>query len=396
MDDAARPLEKKFVATPAGLAAVAAFFFANGLTVGCWTVLVPVILVNLGISESAMGLLILAGSAAGFCVLVFTGRLIAALGSKTITVLASVALAPALLFLAAAPTFAIAVTLFVYFFIAMSVMDVAMNANGAAMERHRGSAVMSRFHGFWSLGGMVGAALGGPILVTGGPYGVGALSALVAIGTTIAAAGFLVPPAGEFPEAPTRTWLPPRNLSVYLVGLLAFTAFVAEGAVIDWSALFLRQDLRAGVAYSGFAFAFFSLSMMVGRFVGDSIRNRFGARQTVRISAAAAAAGFAFAGMADNLPAVIGGFAIAGLGCANIVPVAFSSAAAIQGVRPATGIAIVTMFGYTGMLAGPAGFGAVGEAFGFAPVYIGFAFAMSAAVLLAGILPHMGTMKPVG
>jgi predicted MFS family arabinose efflux permease len=379
---------KAFAATPAGLASVSAFFFANGVTVGCWTVLVPVILSNIGITETAMGMMILGGSAAGFCVLVFTGRLVAALGSRTVTVVASLALAPALLLLAAAPTFAIAALLFVYFFVAMSVMDVAMNANGAAMESYRGSAVMSRFHGFWSLGGMVGAGLGGPVLVAAGPIGTGALPAVVAVGTVLLATRYLVPAAAEFPEPAKRSWRPPGNPAVYLVGLLAFSAFVAEGAVIDWSALYLRRDLQADIAYSGFAFALFSMSMMIGRFAGDAIRNRFGARRTVRISAATAAAGFAIAGLSGSLPAVVGGFAVAGLGCANIVPVAFSSAAAIQGVRPATGIAIVTMFGYGGMLAGPAPFGAVGDTYGFAPVYIGFAFAMGAAILLSGILPQ--------
>ncbi|HEU0222093.1 MAG TPA: MFS transporter, partial [Paracoccaceae bacterium] len=174
-----------------------------------------------------------------------------------------------------------------------------------------------------------------------------------------------------------------RVRRVWLLGHHALVAIVTEGAVIDWSALYLRRELGAGVEFSGFAFAFFSLAMLAGRFSGDALRRRLGARRLLRLSTLLAGAGFFVAGAATSLPVAVAGFLLAGLGCSNIVPVAFSAAARAAMPHAGAGIATATILGYVGLLTAPATLGHVGELAGFAPVFMAFTLLMVAGFLLA-------------
>jgi fucose permease len=372
---------------PLARVAVSALFLANGLVAGLWSVFVPVVQKNLGIAESAMGLLILFGALAGFGGLMLSGLLISRFGSRPIAVIAGLAMAPGLLILAQATAFIPAVVFFVLLFTSISIMDVAMNANGAEVEHGIGKAMMSSFHGFWSLGGMVGAASGGLVLAWFGQNGFGIVAIAAVVSLVIFAAPFLAPtrPAAPRQKGEKQRFRLPGNVRVYVYGVIALAAFTAEGSVIDWSALYLRKEMQADVALSGFAFAGFSFAMMVSRFSGDVLRNRFGAVRLLQFSAVMAIAGFILAALGGALPVVVCGFLLAGLGCANIVPVAFSAASKVPGVNPGTGIAIATMFGYFGLLCAPALLGSVGEAFGFAPVYLSFSLVMLIVLLLAHV-----------
>ena len=376
---------------PGARAAVSALFLANGLVAGFWSVFVPAVQGNLGIEESLMGILILVGASAGFVGLMLSGLLVARLGSRPVAVAAGLLMAPALLIMAQMESFAPAVAAFVLMFVSISVMDVAMNANGADVEHALGKAVMSSFHGFWSMGGMLGAATGGYILATLGQNGFGVVAFVLVSILVVASAAFLAPKRVYAPEPikeGRRRFRLPGSLPVYVFGLLAFAAFTAEGSVIDWSAIYLRDELSADVALSGFAFAGFSFAMMVSRFSGDVLRQRIGAVRLLQGSALLAIVGFALSASAASLPVVVGGFLLAGLGCANIVPVVFSAAAKVPGVNPGTGIAIATMFGYFGLLCAPALLGSVGEIWGFSPVYLGFSFVMIVVAIVAGLSSH--------
>ncbi len=375
------------VLKPLARAAVSALFLANGIVAGFWSVFVPVVQKNLGIAESSMGLLILFGALAGFGGLMLSGLLISRFGSRPIAVIAGLAMAPGLLILAQASAFVPAVLFFVLLFTSISIMDVAMNANGAEVENSLGKAVMSSFHGFWSLGGMVGAASGGLVLSWFGQNGFGIIAIMAVVSLVVFAAPFLAPTRPQPPrqKGEKQRFRLPGNVRVYVYGVIALAAFTAEGSVIDWSALYLRKEMQADVALSGFAFAGFSFAMMVSRFSGDVLRNRFGAVRLLQFSAVMAIAGFVLASLGGALPVVVCGFLLAGLGCANIVPVAFSAASKVPGINPGTGIAIATMFGYFGLLCAPALLGSVGEVFGFAPVYLGFSLVMLIVLLLAHV-----------
>ena len=371
---------------PGARGAVSALFLANGMISGFWSVLVPVVQNNVGIGESAMGLLILIGALAGFAALLASGVAISTLGSGPVAIGAGLSLAPGLLILTQASSFAAAVSCFVLLFTAMSVMDVAMNTNGAQVEVGLGKAVMSSFHGFWSLGGMIGAASGGFILAIGGQQALTVIALFACAALVLFAAPNLATKPATSQAAGKPRWRDfrlPGSLRVYAFGILALVAFTAEGSVIDWSALFLRKEIHADVTISGFAFAGFSFAMMLSRFSGDLLRQRFGTARLLQFSAILGIAGFGVVGLASAPLLVVLGFLTAGLGCANIVPLAFSAASSTQGVKPGTGITIASLFGYFGLLCAPAPLGIIGEAHGFAIVYLGFALTMVAVLVLA-------------
>ena len=226
---------------------------------------------------------------------------------------------------------------------------------------------------------MLGAASGGVLLEKLGQSGFG-VSALVVCTSLVLVSASSLAPKRDFPDKAdvpgNQRFRLPGSLPVYVFGVLAMAAFTAEGSVIDWSAIYLRDEMNADVALSGFAFAGFSFAMMMSRFSGDALRGRFGAVALLAVSAALAMVGFVLAASGPSLPVVVAGFLLAGLGCANIVPVVFSAATKVPGVNPGTGITIATIFGYFGLLCAPALLGSVGETYGFAPVYLGFAVVM--------------------
>jgi MFS family permease len=161
----------------------------------------------------------------------------------------------------------------------------------------------------------------------------------------------------------------PRSLLPWLIGIIALFSMVPEGSVLDWAALYLRRELGAGLAMSGFAFGAFSTTMAIMRFAGDSVRDRFGAVRTLRASVAFAVAGFAIAGTASSPMAAMIGFAIAGIGISNIVPIAFSAAGNLPGMAPGVAISAVTFLGYSGILLAPSFIGFIAEHTGFALIF---------------------------
>jgi MFS family permease len=166
---------------------------------------------------------------------------------------------------------------------------------------------------------------------------------------------------------------------------MALFSMIPEGAVLDWSSLYLAKELGAPLQTSGLAFAVFSGAMALMRFAGDAVRDRFGAVATLRGSAVIAATGMALGGLATTPAFAIGAFALAGLGMANTVPIAFSAGGNHSGLAPGAGLAVVTTTGYAGILVAPSLIGWIGEHVGLSPVYLGTAALMSVVAVLAGL-----------
>jgi fucose permease len=164
---------------------------------------------------------------------------------------------------------------------------------------------------------------------------------------------------------------------------MALFSMVPEGSVLDWGALYLRDEHGADAFTSGLGFAFFAGAMAVMRFLGDGVRNRFGAVTTMRISGLLGAAGLLIAAAAPGPWAVIAGFTLAGLGVANMIPVLFSAAGNYPGLAPGAGISAVTMVGYAGILVAPASIGFVAEHIGYRPTYATLAVLLAVVVSLA-------------
>ncbi|CAM5565254.1 hypothetical protein [Rhodanobacter lindaniclasticus] len=153
----------------------------------------------------------------------------------------------------------------------------------------------------------------------------------------------------------------PRGI-VLVLGLLCFISFLAEGAMLDWSAVFLREFRGFDVATAGIGYAGFSVAMALVRLAGDRIVTRLGPVLTVRLGACVAAGGFLLAALVAWPPAALIGFALIGLGAANIVPVMFGAAGRLLGASPGISIATVTTLGYAGLLSGPALIGFLAQA----------------------------------
>ncbi|WP_315924723.1 MFS transporter [Mesorhizobium sp. SP-1A] len=350
--------------------AVAAMFFINGFLTGSWAPQIPVFLARLDISKFTLGLLILGFGLGALVFMPLSGYLMSRHGSRAVLRgFASVAVF-ALLLVALAPNVPLAAVAMVLFGGFAGGMDVAMNANAVAVERRLSRAVMSSSHGFWSLGGFAGGGAGGMVIQNFGPVIHAALVTAVAIAMLAVAAPRLVADHRQPAAHAHRKFSLPASPAIYLVGLMALLSMIPEGAILDWAALYLKQELGADLATAGLAFAFFSGTMSLMRFAGDGVRNRFGAVKTLRISSLIAAFGILVAALAPWPWLAIAAFSFAGLGIANMVPIAFSAGGNQPGLAPGTGMSVVTTMGYSGILIAPSAIGFAAEHVGFSPVFV--------------------------
>lgn len=349
-------------------------FLANGFVMGAWAPQIPLLLPRHGIGESVLGLLIIGLGLGAVGAMLFSGRLIGRIGARRVLRLFSLSIVPVLPVVVFAPdlvTLALAMALMGAL---IGCMDVAMNANAVEVERGLGRAIMSSSHGFWSLGGFIGGGLGSLALARWGAEaqatGVAALTLVIVLAAMPALYDHPeTDPAAEAGAMPAPAALIPRDGGLWVLGLMALFAMVPEGAVLDWAALYLQQELGATLSRAGLAFALFSGAMAVMRFAGDTVRNRFGAVRTLRLSALTGAAGLAIAAVAPAEPLALAGFTLAGLGVANLVPVVFSAAGNRRGLPRGAGIATVTMVGYAGILVAPGTIGFVAEQIGYRITY---------------------------
>lgn len=374
----------KKLAARRGRLAVAAMFFANGFIIGSWAPQIPLVLSRLGISETTLGLLILIFGLGALVAMPWCGYLMARHGSRAVLRVFAVLSSFALLLVALSETIWLAAPAMFFLGGVIGAMDVAMNTNAVVVEKRLGRAIMSSSHGFWSLGGFAGGAIGGLVI-----QGVGHLlhaGMVTVVVFAIVAVAFGMLADGDRPAAHEHarfSW--PSNPLVYLVGFMALFSMIPEGAVLDWAALYLQQEMGSDIATAGFAFAAFSATMAAMRFLGDGVRNRFGAVATLRVSALIAAVGMMVAGMAPHAWIAIAAFAFAGLGIANMVPIAFSAAGNQDGVESGTGMSVVTTMGYSGILVAPSAIGFLGERVGFAPIFIALSGLLVVVCLMAGL-----------
>jgi MFS family permease len=236
------------------------------------------------------------------------------------------------------------------------VLDVSMNANASEVETARGIPTMSSFHGFFSLGGLLGAALGGMLIGAGFGDGRGALMAGLAIAIAVAlCAPFIMRVA---PSKHESHFALPRGPALFL-GLLGLLCFAVEGALVDWSALLLTERTRADPASAAFGYSAFSIAMAACRFAGDRLVLRFGAVRIMLLGGLGMFAGLMLAVLSTHFVLSACGFALIGLSAANVVPLIFSAAARTPGMSAGGGLATVATLGYAGLLLAPPLLGSV-------------------------------------
>ncbi|TDW20130.1 fucose permease [Rhizobium azibense] len=354
---------------PKSRVAVSLLFLMNGFVVGCWAPKIPDFAERLELTKFQLGLMILVFGLGSLTLMPIAGAQIAKHGSHVVSRATAACVLPILLALTLAPnivTGAIALFLFGGF---IGAMDVAMNANAVAVEKSMRRAIMSSCHAFWSLGGLIGSGLGGFVIAKLGVLGHAQLATVLTLVFLVIAWPMILADPPHPDEKKEKTRLPMTPLP-WLLGLMALFSMVPEGAVLDWGALYLRQEMNASVALSGFGFAAFSLTMAIMRFAGDLVRDKLGGVKTLRVCTLFAIAGMLIAALAPNAELAIVGFAFCGIGISNMVPIAFSAAGNVPGLKAGIGLSVVTTMGYSGMLVAPSAIGFAAEHVGFSAVFM--------------------------
>lgn len=333
-------------------------FFAAGALFATWGVQVPTVKAHYGLSEQTLALAMLAAGVGSITGLTQAGRIVGRLGPRSVALMTGLVAALAITLLLATTHYAALLLLMFTFGITASLFDVAINVAASEIERQANRPLMSGFHGLFSLGGMAGAGLGSAMQGLGVSPPMHLLTAGVACGL-LTIWGCLHMHAGRDAQSGGGMVLPRGVLG--LIGVLAALGLLCEGAIYDWSVLYMHESLKAAPSTAALAYASFSGAMAATRFAGDWVRAQLSSVRLVQICGALAALGMALTLVTDSPIVALLGFALIGLGLANVVPVLFSAAARVPGVAPADGIAAVAALGYLGMMAGPPLIGMVAE-----------------------------------
>ncbi|GGQ97201.1 MFS transporter [Deinococcus ruber] len=361
-----RPASAFAVLTPR--VATSVMFYINGLVIATLVVRIPSLRDALHLSDAQVGTAILGMAVGALLSMPLSGGWIARWGSSAVTRLAGVLLCLSLILPFLAGSLPMLFVCLAVLGLSNGAMDVAMNAHGVAVERRLEKPVMSSFHAWFSLGGLSGALLGSLILALQIPALGHALGLLLVALVVVVLAGFSLLPASAdqqtAPQQPTAEEAPAprRSLSPLVIpmGLLCFLGMLGEGASGDWSGLYYRDVLKVSGGLVGLGYTALTLSMTVGRVFGDRWRSRFGDARLVVASGLLSGVGVLVAVLSHSYFAATLGYALTGLGVANIVPVLYGVAGRAMSGR---GIARVATLGYMGFLAGPPLIGYVAHAF---------------------------------
>jgi len=371
-------MQTAMVAAARARRAVSAMFFINGAVLASWVAHIPAVKAEHGIGDGGLGLVLLSMALGSVLTLPIAGWLIARRGSGVMTTAAALAFSLALPLPVISPTVSLAVLTLALLGACNALLDVSMNTQAVAIEEGYRRPILSSFHGLFSVGGVAGASL------ASGAMALGIRPVWHVLGVAAVAVAVVAGVAGDFMSSkgrPDPVFVRPPAALVGL-GLLTFCGLLTEGAMADWSAVYLHDALGAPPATAATGFAAFSLAMAAGRFGGDALARWLGPRLLLRTSAAVAAAGLGGALLLGRTPAAIVGFGLVGLGIANVIPVLFSAAGRVQGTPRGTAMAAVATTGYGGYLVGPPLIGLAAEGTSL-PVALGIVCA-ACALIAAG------------
>jgi MFS family permease len=331
-------------------------FFIGGFGASAWASIVPFAKARAALDEGMLGLLLLCLGTGSILAMPITGALVTRFGCRKVLTVACVIMFMTLPLLAVASTFPLlAVSLFL-FGAGLGCADCAFNIQAIIVENASGKALMSGFHGFYSVGGILGSASVSALLTLGASPAVSIVAAVLLMIVILCMAFRGLLPYGSPAEGPP--FAIPHGVVLFL-GILCCIVFLVEGAMLDWCGVFLTEYRGVASAQSGFGFASFALAMTAGRLTGDSIVNRIGPRTTVAVGGSLAVVGIVTSSLVPSWECALAGYALVGLGCSNIVPVLFSAVGRQKTMPQAVAVPAITTLGYAGVLAGPAGIGFV-------------------------------------
>lgn len=359
-------------------------FLVCGFALSSWAPMVPFAKERLHLNDGNLGLLLLLFGTGAISMMPLSGYLSKRYGTRIVILISGLVAAIFLPILLLMPTpWMMGAALFV-FGGGIGVIDVAMNSHGIHVQNRYGRPIMSSLHGLFSVGGLCGSLGLGLLMRTG----LNPLTAAISISILLIVILlwkhqllFSKEQESNMPENNTSKenkvktksgWLSPR---VIFLGAACFTLFLSEGAMLDWSALFLKESRGIDAELAGVGYATFSIAMAAIRLLGDRIVERFSGKTVVVGGGLIAALGIFIAVSTPWIPTTLLGFVLLGIGAANIVPVFFSEGGRLKGIPASAAIPAISTMGYAGQLAGPALLG-----------FIAYHFSLTAALTFTGIL----------
>lgn len=334
-------------------------FFMNGSLFATWLSRIPGIQERLGMSEGVLGTILMGMSIGVLTALSVSGSLIARYGSKKISAVSALGMCISVPAIAWMPE---PIYLFGCLFVfgaCMSSMDVAMNAQAVRVEQRANRPMMSSFHASFSVGGLIGALVGSWMERADVQATSHFLYAAIACCLGIFLFKWLLEDEQSTSSDGPIFQIP--HPSLWPLGALAFCTALGEGAMADWSAVYLKTTIGTDASIAALGFAAFSLTMTGGRLVGDSLTKTFRPVDIIRLGGILATAGLIASIVTSNYIVVLIGFGCVGFGLANAMPLAFSAAGRQPGIASGVGIASVASIGYAGFLAGPPFIGLLAE-----------------------------------
>lgn len=345
---------------PRQIITIRLIYFMAGIGISAWAIAVPFAKIRFGLGDGTLGLILMASGTGGVLAMPFTGPLIAKFGSRTVLLGSGILFCSTLPLLSLAPSPVTLTILLFVFGAAFGAIDVAMNAQAVVIEARSGRLLMSGFHALYSLGSLT-IALCTSLLLRAGFSNIdcSVLFDLLAFGI-LTQIRHLLPQKDDLPADGPAFALP--NRATIILGLCCFACFLTEGAVTDWSTIFLRFSRESPMATATLGYAGFSVMMAFSRFTGDRIAMRFGKELVMRAGALIAATGLLVCIFVHDTPIDILGFAMVGIGTGNIAPLLFSAASRVPGMQANLSVPAVVSLGYIGFLSGPVLIGLVAHA----------------------------------
>ena len=381
---------------------VSLLFLANGAMLANIVPRLPEIKAHLDLSYTGFGVAWAFGSLGGITLGLLSGTMLRRFGSARLATLTLAIQAFVIWGVGVSPVVALfAVLLFLNGALDANT-DVAQNAQGMGVQRRMGRSIINGLHAMWSLGAALGGLLGGAAIAL--HLSIGAhlgLSTLLFLGLAVAARVLMLgPDTGIDREeqepahdaVPRRRFHIPRAAAIvlFMLGLIAIAGAVAEDAAITWSSIYMADDLGVDEKLAGYALVSLMVLHFVGRLIGDKVVDRWGNRAVARAGGTLTAVGMGIALAWPTIPGTLIGFAAAGLGVATTIPAAFAASDEIPGLKPGTGITMVSWALRLSFLAGPPLVGAIADATSLRVGLLLVPVAGLAVVLLAGSLTGRG------
>ena len=356
-------------------------FFIAGFALAIWAPLVPYVRLHIPMTDATFGLMLLCIGVGSLCCMPLSAVLTNRFSIRRCLFTVTLILLVALFIMATASSLVLLGAALFLFGGSLGVLDVILNIQGLSIENRANRSMMSNFHGMFSVGTIVGAVLMIVLLTIGLPA---LISTLVAIAAILLLSIFAL--RGYLDERTLRgkdafIW---PNGWILLVGLMCFIVYLAEGVMLDWSALYLIEDKHIATAQAGLGYASFSAMVATGRFLGDGLVQLLGRVRLIVGGGLLAASGIILSIVTEHWAIALVGYALCGLGCANVSPVLISSLSKQTHMPTHLAITAATTIGFAGVLAGPAMMGAVAH---YSSLSAAFAV-LAGALLIVAALGH--------